>query len=67
MRLALQKAFEKPLKRRRSSARAVFEADFMFRDTAELSLEEFIEIVLQFRGQSPATVKVPHGNGPFSV
>ena len=39
----------------------------MFRDTAELSLEEFIEIVLQFRGQSPATVKVPHGNGPFSV
>ncbi|CAK9062818.1 unnamed protein product [Durusdinium trenchii] len=32
-------------------------ADFVFRDTSELSLEEFIETVLQFRGQSPATVK----------
>lgn len=32
-------------------------ADFVFRDTAELSLEDFVETVLQFRGQSPATVK----------
>ena len=35
------------------------QADFVFRDTAELSLEDFVETVLQFRGQSPATVKVP--------
>ena len=39
------------------------QADFVFRDTAELSLEDFVETVLQFRGQSPATVKAPFTAG----
>mmetsp|Transcript_342 Transcript_342/g.907 ORF Transcript_342/g.907 Transcript_342/m.907 type:complete len:575 (+) Transcript_342:32-1756(+) len=32
-------------------------ADFVFRDTKTLSLEDFVETVLQFRGSSAATVK----------
>ncbi|CAE7571544.1 unnamed protein product [Symbiodinium natans] len=32
-------------------------ADFVFRDTTTLSLEDFVETVLQFRGCSQATVK----------
>ncbi|CAE7358880.1 unnamed protein product [Symbiodinium microadriaticum] len=32
-------------------------ADFVFRDTPTLTLEDFVETVLQFRGSSQATVK----------
>jgi len=32
-------------------------ADFLFRDTSELSLEDFTEVVLEFRGSNQATTK----------
>merc|ERR1719242_2840075 len=32
-------------------------ADFVFRDTSELTLEDFTEIVLEFRGSNQATTK----------